>query len=188
MGREISRRCRNRVKKRGLQKVECQWGEWRGGAYWNTTDPKGLNHVTHSKPFDPPPTPHPPGYKILACALQNTWTIINSIVFIYFVGKYARIFVFEHYLFLEAYSFSRASLSENFEHQGTDNVRGQIPAHIFALNRGYCLFIVFLEGTVTNLAIWLVLYPISIFLSLPTGHGNAFVSRRVHPNFRCHFS
>ena len=32
-------------------------------------------------------------------------------------------------------------------------------------------FIVFLEGTVTNLAILLVLYPVSIFLSLPTGHG-----------------
>ena len=47
---------------------------------------------------------------------------------------------------------------------------------------------VFLEGTVTNPAISLVLYPVSIFLSLPTGHGNAFVNRRVHPNFRCHFS
>ena len=46
----------------------------------------------------------------------------------------------------------------------------------------------FLEGTVTNPAIWLVLYPVSIFLSLPTGNGNAFVSRRVHPHFRCHFS
>ena len=30
--------------------------------------------------------------------------------------------------------------------------------------------------------------PFIIFLSLPTGHGNAFVSRRVHLNFRCHFS
>ena len=49
------------------------------------------------------------------------------------------------------------------------------------------IFIVSLEGTATNLAIWLVLYPVCIFLSLPTGHGNAFVSRRVHPNFRCHF-
>ena len=48
--------------------------------------------------------------------------------------------------------------------------------------------IIFLKGTVTNPAIWLVLYSVSIFLSLPTGHGNAFVSRRVHPNFRCHFS
>ena len=48
-------------------------------------------------------------------------------------------------------------------------------------------FIVFLEGTVTNPAIWFVLYPVSIFLSLPTGHSNAFLSRRVHPKFRGHF-
>ena len=34
----------------------------------------------------------------------------------------------------------------------------------------------------------LVLYPASIFLSLPKGHGKAFVSRRVHLNFRCLFS
>ena len=50
------------------------------------------------------------------------------------------------------------------------------------------VIIVFLEGTVTNPAIWLVLYPVSIFLSLPTGHGNAFVSRRVQLKFRSHFS
>ena len=31
-------------------------------------------------------------------------------------------------------------------------------------------FIFFWEGTVTNLAIWLVPYLVSIFLSLPTGH------------------
>ena len=35
--------------------------------------------------------------------------------------------------------------------------------------------------------IWLVLYAVSIFLSLSTGDGNAFVSRRVHPFFRCLF-
>ena len=40
---------------------------------------------------------------------------------------------------------------------------------------------------VTNRAIWLVIDPVRIFLSLPTGHGNAFVSRRVHPYFCCHF-
>ena len=49
------------------------------------------------------------------------------------------------------------------------------------------MFYCFLEGTVTNPAISLVLYPVSIFLSLPAGHGNAFVNRRVHPNFLCHF-
>ena len=43
----------------------------------------------------------------------------------------------------------------------------------------FCFFF-FLEGTVTNPAIWLVLYPVNIFLSLPKGHGNAFVSRWVH--------
>ena len=52
----------------------------------------------------------------------------------------------------------------------------------------YTYFFFFWEGTVTNLAIWFVPHPVSIFLSLPTGHGNAFVSRQVHPNFRCHFS
>ena len=50
------------------------------------------------------------------------------------------------------------------------------------------LFIFFSEGTVTNSAIWLVLYLVSIFLSLPTGNGNAFVGRRAHPFIRCHFS
>ena len=54
-------------------------------------------------------------------------------------------------------------------------------------NSYHCLFF-FSEGMVTNPAIWLVLYPVSIFLSLPTGHGNAFVSRLVHPFIRCHFS
>ena len=44
-------------------------------------------------------------------------------------------------------------------------------------------FIFFSRCTVTNPAIWLVLYPVCIFLSLPTGNGNAFVSRRVHVYF-----
>ena len=56
--------------------------------------------------------------------------------------KYARIFVLGHYLFREAHSFPRASLSENCSLLGTDNVRGQISAHIFAPNGGYCLFII----------------------------------------------
>ena len=53
--------------------------------------------------------------------------------------KYARVFVLGHYLFLEAHSFPRASLSENCSLLGTDNVRGQISEHIFAPNEGYCL-------------------------------------------------
>ena len=40
--------------------------------------------------------------------------------------KYALIFVLGHYLFLEANSFPRATLSENCSLLGTDNVRGQI--------------------------------------------------------------
>ena len=56
--------------------------------------------------------------------------------------KYARIFVLGHYLFLEAHSFPRATLSENCSLLGTDNVRGQISVHIFAPNGDYCLYII----------------------------------------------
>ena len=56
--------------------------------------------------------------------------------------KFARIFVLGHYLFLEAHSFPRATLSENCSLFGTDNVRGQISVHIFAQNGDYCLFII----------------------------------------------
>ena len=55
--------------------------------------------------------------------------------------KYARIFVFGHYLFLVAHSFPRASLSENCSLLGTDIVRGQISERIFAPNGDYCLYI-----------------------------------------------
>ena len=48
-----------------------------------------------------------------------------------------------HYLFFEAHSFPRASLSENCSLLGTDNVRGQISTHIFASNEGYCLYMHF---------------------------------------------
>ena len=54
--------------------------------------------------------------------------------------KYARIFVFGHYLFLVAHRFPRASLSENCSLLGTDNVRGQISEHIFSPNGDYCLY------------------------------------------------
>ena len=57
--------------------------------------------------------------------------------------KYARISVSGHYLFLEAHSFSRATLSENCSLLGTDNVRGQISWHSFAPNGGYCLFSIY---------------------------------------------
>ena len=55
--------------------------------------------------------------------------------------KYARIFVLGHYLFLEAHSFPRATLSENCSLLGTDHVCGQISEHIFAPNGDYCLYI-----------------------------------------------
>ena len=54
--------------------------------------------------------------------------------------KYARIFVRGHYLFREVNSFPRAKLEENCELRGTDNVQGQISEHIFALNKGCCLY------------------------------------------------
>ena len=54
--------------------------------------------------------------------------------------KYPRIFVRGHYLFLVAHSFPRASLSENCELRGTDNVQGQMSEHIFAPNGDYCLY------------------------------------------------
>ena len=54
--------------------------------------------------------------------------------------KYARIFVLGHYLFREAHSFPRATLSENCSLLGTDNVQGQISEHIFAPNGDYCVY------------------------------------------------
>ena len=71
---------------------------------------------------------------------KKIWRIIKTIASI--LGrKYARIFVLEHFLFLVAHSFPRASLSENCSLLGTDNVRGQISEHIFAPNGDYCLSI-----------------------------------------------
>ena len=56
--------------------------------------------------------------------------------------KYARIFVFGHYLSLVAHSFARASFSENCSLFGTDDVCGQIISeHVFAPNDDYCLYI-----------------------------------------------
>ena len=88
---------------------------------------------------------------------KNILRIINTIASIWLL-KYARIFVLGHYLFLEAHSFPRASLSENCSLLGTDNVRGQISEHIFAPNEGYCLYIpavpnIFKEH-VSNKASW----------------------------------
>ena len=57
--------------------------------------------------------------------------------------KYARIFVLGHYLFLQAHSFPRATLSKSCSLLGTNNVRGQITWHIFAPNGGH--YIVYID-------------------------------------------
>ena len=89
----------------------------------------------HYRPIYQPPE----GVYLLNIPQFLKW-IINTITSIW-LGKKARIFVLGHYLFLEAQSFPRASLSENCSLLGTDNVRGQVSEHIFAPNEGYCLFI-----------------------------------------------
>ena len=48
------------------------------------------------------------------------WRYINNSL--HLAPKYARIFVYRHYLFRELYSFAKAQLKENCELQGTDNV------------------------------------------------------------------
>ena len=47
-------------------------------------------------------------------------------------AKYARIFVLGHYLFLKAYSFHPAALTNSCSLLGTDNVRRQISELVFA--------------------------------------------------------
>ena len=49
-------------------------------------------------------------------------------------------FIRRHYLFLEANSFPRVKIKENYELQGTVNVQGQIPKHIFVPIGGYCVY------------------------------------------------
>jgi len=76
--------------------------------------------------------------------------------------KYARIFVLGHDLFREANSFPKASLEENCELRGTDHVQGQIPEHIFALNGGYCVYILqifFAAGAVLKIREYSRIFP-----------------------------
>ena len=82
---------------------------------------------------------YPPILKTARVA-KKIWRIINTIASIWH-EKYGGIFVLGHNLFLEAHSFPRATLSENYSLLRTDNVRGQISQHIFAPIGGYCLFI-----------------------------------------------
>ena len=71
---------------------------------------------------------------------KKIWRMIKTIASIWGENMLGY-FVVEHYLFLVAHSFPRASLSENCLLLGTDNARGQISAHIFAPNGDYCLYI-----------------------------------------------
>ena len=82
------------------------------------------------------------------CACYEKCLKDNKLSSLHLARKFARKFVLGHYLFhTEVHSFPRATLSENCSSLGTDNVRGQICEHIFASNRGYCLFnISFLKG------------------------------------------
>ena len=66
--------------------------------------------------------PRARGFIVLAVHINNS---------LHLARKYARIFVRGHYLFREANSFPRATLEENCELRGTDNVQGQISEHIF---------------------------------------------------------
>ena len=77
--------------------------------------------------------------KDFACC-ENIWRMINTIASIWH-EKYARTFVRGHYLFLEAHSVLRTSLSKTCSLLGTENVRGQLSEHIFASKEGYYLFI-----------------------------------------------
>ena len=74
--------------------------------------------------------------------VANIWRYIfdDKHYSLFLARKYARIFVFGHYLFLEACSFPPASLPENCLQVETDNVHAQISVCIFALNGDYCLF------------------------------------------------
>ena len=67
----------------------------------------------------------------------NIWRVMITIVSILRKNMYG-VFVLRHYLFLEAHSFPRASLSENCLYLRGDNVHKQISAHIFVPNRYYC--------------------------------------------------
>ena len=66
-----------------------------------------------------------------ACC-KNIWRITNTYIGRHLGRKYARIFVLGHYLFLKAYSFHPATLSNKCYLLGTDNVRRHISELVFA--------------------------------------------------------
>ena len=85
---------------------------------------------------------HPGQQTVFFSRVANIWRYIfdDKHYSLFLARKYARIFVFGHYLFLEACSFPPASLPENCLQVETDNVHVQISVCIFALNGDYCLF------------------------------------------------
>ena len=70
---------------------------------------------------------------------------------LHFARKHAQVCVLGHYLFLDAHSLPRATLSEKCSLLGTDNVRRQISENIFAPNGGYCLYIKSLTRILTEI-------------------------------------
>ena len=75
---------------------------------------------------------------------KKIWRIINTIASIlgeHMLGYLSLVIICSSKLtvFLEAHSVPRTTLSENCSLLRTNNVRGQISAHIFAPNGGYCL-------------------------------------------------
>ena len=68
-------------------------------------------------------------FRCLFAARWNIWRIIKTINY-FWLRKYARIVVLGHYLFLEAHSCPRASLSGNCSLLGTNNILGQLSVHI----------------------------------------------------------
>ena len=76
---------------------------------------------------------------IICAARGNIWRIIKTINY-FWLRKYARIIVLGHYLFLEAHSCPRASLSGNCSLLGTDNILGQLSVHISSPKVVHCLY------------------------------------------------
>ena len=111
--------------------------DWSKRVTWHNMPQPKLGNI---RVIFPNPSDIPQFSKLARDCAKNIWRIINTVVSIC-LQKYARIFVLGHYLFLEAHSFPRASLSENCSLLGTDNVRGQMSVHIFAPNGDYCLYI-----------------------------------------------
>ena len=87
-----------------------------------------------------------------ACVVKKIWRIINTTASIWSENMLGY-FVLGHYLFPVAHSFPRATLSQNSLLLGTDNVRGQISKHIFAPNRGYCLYMLYGSAQMKNLLV-----------------------------------